>query len=284
MRVLCRSEPRVPTLDGLLIREAGDAPGENDRHVRWRTEAPRSTRQCARVLSKSSNLLILGLTPTARAALLGAAESVTLKAGERLNEPGERLTYAYFPLDAAISAGRGKGVNGQGCGVIGREGLVGIELILEMSEAEFCAEVQCSGRALKVPATFFRRQLAEQPAFHARMKRYAFMRLLLLSQDVHCFSHHLLEGRLASQLLLATARCGSKHIELTHQTLAKMLDVRRSGITLAATALRNRGLVRYARGKIEILDFEKLEAAACPCYATTVSTYARLLGAGRRLE
>ena len=55
-------------------------------------------------------------------------------------------------------------------------------------------------------------------------------------------------------------------------------------ITLAATALRNRGLVRYARGNIEILDCETLAAVACPCYASTMKFYARLLGARRRTE
>jgi CRP-like cAMP-binding protein len=231
-----------------------------------------------RVPATSSNLLILGLTSTAREALLSVAESVELRAGDRLIEPGIPLTHAYFPQDVAISAGHGANGNGLGCGVIGREGLVGIELIHEMTDGEFSAEVQCAGRALKVAATFFRRQLDEQPAFHARMKRYVFMRLLLLSQDVHCFSHHLLEGRLASQLLLARARGGSNHLALTHQMLARVLDVRRSGITLAAAALRRQGMVRYARGHIEILDGEKLESAACSCYAATLKTYTRLLG------
>jgi CRP-like cAMP-binding protein len=236
------------------------------------------------VLTKSSNLLIHGLAPAARAALLAAAEPVTLRAGDRLNEQGEPLTHAYFPLDAAVSTGRGIGANGASCGVIGREGVVGIELILDMSRVEFRAEVQCSGRALKVDADIFGRQLVEQPAFHTRMKRYACLRLWQLSQDVYCFSHHLLESRLASQLLLAMTRRGSRHIELTHEVLAKVLDVRRSGITLAATALRSRGLVRYARGNIEILDCARLESLACPCYASTLKFYARLLGARRSTE
>ena len=136
----------------------------------------------------------------------------------------------------------------------------------------------------KVLAAVFRRQLVEQPAFHSRMKRYACVRLWQVSQDVYCFGHHLLESRLACQLLLAMTRRRSKHIELTHEVLAKVLDVRRSGITLAATALRNRGLVRYARGNIEILDCETLAAVACPCYASTMKFYARLLGARRRTE
>lgn len=246
--------------------------------VRWRTESRRTSCQCARVPQTNSNLLIFGLTPSARAALLSAAEPVTLRVGDRLTEPGERLTHAYFPLDAAISVVREASGAGLGCGVIGREGLVGIELIHEMSDGEFCAEVQCPGGALKVAATFFRRQLQEQPAFHARMKRYAFMRLLTLTRDVHCFSHHLLESRLASQLLLARARGSSNHLALTHQMLARVLDVRRSGITLAAAALRRRGMVRYARGHIEIIDGERLESAACSCYGATLKTYARLLG------
>jgi CRP-like cAMP-binding protein len=236
------------------------------------------------VPTRSRNLLIQGLTPAVRAALLARAEPVTLRAGDRLVEPGEKLTHAFFPLDAAISTGREAGAKGTSCGVIGREGLVGIELVLGVSRVEFRAEVQCAGRALKVPAGMFERQLAEQPAFHTRMKRYACMRLLQVSQDVFCFGHHLLESRLACQLLLAKSRGGSKHIALTHEALAKMLDVRRSGITLAATALRGRGLLRYARGQIEVLDCGGLESMACCCYAATLATYARLLGTRRKTE
>ncbi len=257
---------------------------EVQRHVRWRTEVPRSSCQSVRVPATSSNLLIHGLTSAARDALLSDAEPVALRAGDRLAEPGQPLTHAYFPLDAVISAGCGARGDHPGCGVIGREGLVGIELIHEISEVEFPAEVQCPGAALRVGASSFRRQLSEQPAFHVLMKRYAFVRLMMVSQDVHCFSHHLLENRLASQLLTAMARGGSNHLALTHQMLARVLDVRRSGITLAAAALRDKGMVRYARGNIEILDGQKLVSLACSCYAANLKTYARLLGIRPRSE
>jgi Mn-dependent DtxR family transcriptional regulator len=45
-----------------------------------------------------------------------------------------------------------------------------------------------------------------------------------------------------------------------------MLGVRPVGIINAATALQRRGLIKYRRGEILVLDRKGLEAAACRCY------------------
>lgn len=229
--------------------------------------------------ANANNLLLAGLAAPSRAALMSGSESVTLRAGEQLYGAGERIEHAYFPIDAAISlATRVEAPLSLGVGVVGIEGMLGIGLILDSPVAEFNARVETSGRAWRVQSAHFSRQLDERPAFRARMNRYAYVCLLQLAQDITCRNFHLLEGRLARQLLMARDRARSNHIALTHATLAKLLGVRRAGVTLAASEMQKRGLVRYSRGDIQVLDVSALRATACGCYATDKRIYARVLG------
>lgn len=226
-----------------------------------------------------NNLLLAGLAASSRTALMSDSELVTLSAGQRLHGRGERVEYAYFPIDAAISLATCADTQSSlDVGVVGHEGMVGVGLILDSPVTEFSARVQTSGRAWRVNAALFSRQLQERPSLRTRMNRYAHVRLLQLAQDIGCRNFHLLEGRLARHLLMARDRARCSQIVLTHEMLAGMLGVRRAGITLKASALQKRAMLHYSRGHIEVLDLAALRATACPCYAADRSIYARLLG------
>jgi CRP-like cAMP-binding protein len=247
---------------------------------RWRIAAT-----IGRVSAIPDNLLLAGLPPSSRDALLLCAERVTLDARQPLYDEGERVTHAYFPIDCSITlAARDSADQALTIGTVGFEGMLGIGLVLDSPVMEFCAEVQAAGHAWRVDATPFARLLAEQPQLHARMNRYVYVRLMQMAQDISCRNSHLLEGRLACQLLMARDRARSNRVALTHEALARLLGVRRAGVTLSASAMQKRSLVRYARGDIQVLDLAALRAVSCACYSADRRIYARFLGKGRSPE
>jgi hypothetical protein len=112
------------------------------------------------------------------------------------------------------------------------------------------------------------------------LNRYLYVLMAQLAQSAACGRFHLLDARLARWLLMTHDRAGSKTFNLTHQFLAFMLGVRRSGVSVAAERLQGRNLIRYNRGRVEILDRKGLEALSCPCYASQLRIYRQRMGVG----
>ena len=97
-------------------------------------------------------------------------------------------------------------------------------------------------------------------------------------QSTACMANHEVEARLCRWLLRARDLSGSDHLPFTQEFLAEMLVVRRTSVTTVAHKLQEAGMVRYTRGRIEILDIEGLRDTACECYETVKAQYAELLG------
>jgi CRP-like cAMP-binding protein len=226
----------------------------------------------------SDNLLLGGLSHRIRQPLLRGAEPVVVRSGDLLETAGERAAQAIFPIDCSISlllAVDGEPVE---AGLIGDEGMLGIPLVLGTRVSAFRAVVQGSGRAWCIDAAHFTAHLERHPALHQRLNRYVYVRMLQLAQGAACRSFHLVEQRLARWLLMSRDRAHSDQLTLTHEVLGQLLGARRAGVTIAAHALQDRHLIRYARGRIRVLDARGLESAACSCYANEKQIYARSMG------
>ena len=199
--------------------------------------------------------------------------------GMKPSSHGTRIRHAYFPTASFISDITPiNGNSGLEVGLIGNEGMCGIALTLGVDASAHQSLVQGTGPALRIGAAAFRRERAQSPAMRRLLERYAFVLMTQLAQAAVCISSHVVEQRLARWLLMSHDRAHADTFDVTHAFLAKMLAVRRVGVTTAAGTLQKKKLIRYARGRMEIVNRRGLEAASCACYRIDRETWQRLLG------
>ena len=230
-------------------------------------------------MAVSENHLIALLPRRERLRLLAISELVQLELGVVLCEPGEATRHVYFPEDSFISLVTTlENEPMLEVGMVGREGMLGVQLMLGVTTTPLHALVQGAGTARRIEAMPFRRELAMSKALQRTLNRYLYVLMAQLATSAACTRFHSVGPRLGRWLLMSQDRAHSDSFHLTHEFLAYILGVRRVGITRAAGDLQRRGLIQYYRGEITVLDRAGLEAAACGCYVADRLAYDRLLG------
>ena len=224
------------------------------------------------------NHLIDLLPKKDRLRFLDTCDSVDLPLADVLCEPGKPTKYVYFPTGGFISLiAVVKGSPGVEVGMVGREGMLGVQLSLGVATAPLHAVVQGAGTALRMGTKAFKTELAACPALQSELNRYLYVLMSQLAESAACVRFHQIGPRLARWLLMSQDRSRAISFDVTQEFLAYMLGVRRAGITAAAGALQKSGLISYTRGKVTVLNRKGLERAACGCYAADQKTYAELL-------
>lgn len=227
----------------------------------------------------AANRLIAALPRPDRKHFLASCETIDLAFAAVLAEPGEPLSHAYFPTASFISLTKPlTGHTSLEIGMVGDEGMLGIPIMLGVEVSPLHAVVQGAGPALRIGAAAFRHELERSPALEKELQRYLYVVMDQLAQTATCTRFHVVEARLARWLLMTHDRAHSDAFHVTHEFLAYMLGVRRVGITKAASALQQHGLIRYSRGDVTVLDRGGLEAASCACYQADNAIYARIMG------
>ncbi len=226
-----------------------------------------------------NNRLIESLPSGSRSRLLAICEPVKLALGEILSEVGTPTQHVYFPIVGFISlVTTAKGQPTLEVGMVGREGMVGTQLVLGVEAAPLHAVVQGAGTAWRVGAPGFSKELARSSALQRGLNRYVYVTMMQLASSAFCLRYHQIGQRLARWLLMTQDRAHSDSFRITHEFLAYMLGVRRVGITTAASVLQREGLIRYRRGEIQVLSRRGLKAAACSCYADDREAYVKVFG------
>jgi CRP-like cAMP-binding protein len=222
-----------------------------------------------------TNTLIAGLPAKERLKFLANCEPVNLEFGDILYEADKPIDHVYFPLVGFISlVATLDGHQPLEMGLIGNEGMLGVTLTLGMKTAPMRAVVQGSGTALRMTGAQLISRLRDCPAMFRTLDQYLYVLLAQLTQSSVCTRFHEIEPRLARWLLMTHDRAHADHFRLTHEYLAGMLGVRRSGVSIAAAGLQLQKIIRYSRGEISILNRKGLEAASCRCYDAMIKDYA----------
>lgn len=199
--------------------------------------------------------------------------------GHILYEPGEEMKEVYFPEQALLSL---LSLLEDGTlteiALVGNEGMVGLPVIWGGRSTPQLLTVQFAGDVLVLEAD----QLVEEFNRDGTLRQLLllFMQALFtqVAQNATCNRQHTIEERLARWLLSVQDSVQQDSLTLTHDFIAKMLGIRRSGVTVAAGVLQQAGMIRYSRGRIAILDRARLETASCECYRLVQQEYNRLLG------
>jgi CRP-like cAMP-binding protein len=163
-------------------------------------------------------------------------------------------------------------------GLIGREGMAGLPLLLGIDTSYVEGMVQGDGNTLCMEAGVFKRALEEEPEFQSLLFRYCEAMIAQVTQTAACNGRHGLEQRLARWLLMTHDRAEGDDLYITHEFLGLMLCVYRPSITVIANTLQRAGMIRSGRGHITILDRGALEDTACDCYHAVKRRFARVLG------
>lgn len=224
---------------------------------------------------------LLDLLPVHKAEeFINECELIELKAGQVLATAGEPMAYAYFPLSCIVSwekqidAGAFIAI-----ALIGCEGMLCFSFNLGIDQTSCRAIVQKEGFAWRLTAEKFERQLLNNSALSTILKRYTFVVLSQLMQLSVCNLFHVLECRLAKIFLMLQDRADSNELQITQESLAQMLGVRRVGVTKAASAMQRKNIISYSRGRVSIINKHYLQQQSCVCYKLDKAVYEDFLSA-----
>jgi len=231
------------------------------------------------------NQLLSSLPPEEYQTLEPYLEEVHLLLGQVLYEPREEIRCVYFPNEAMVSlvsiVENGATIE---VGMVGNDGMVGVPVFLEGGYTTNCAVVQIAGSAMRMDAAVLKNFFHQSGQLQRILLLYTQALLTQVSQTATCNRLHSLESRLARWLLSAQDCALTSELLLTQEYIANMLGTRRASVTVAAGVLQQEGCIRYSRGKIMILDRNKLKNAACECYTVVKDEFNRLLASRRDEE
>jgi CRP-like cAMP-binding protein len=217
------------------------------------------------------NVLLAALPADEYNRIAQSLDTIPLKLKSVVHRPGDPVEHVYFPGGGFFSMVT---VLKDGAMVevatIGREGAVGITAVLDGNPISSTSMVQGeTDTCYRMKADVFRQEMDRRGVFYELLTHYTQALVGFIMQSTACNAVHSVEQRLARWLLMARDRMESDEFPLTQEFVAMMLGASRPTVTIVASTLQKAGLITYHRGKLKIVDAERLEAASCECYRTT---------------
>src|SRR3954466_2432718 len=227
----------------------------------------------------NDNLLLASLSESDIKLLLPHLKLIDVKQHQLLFEPGDRISTTYFPLTAIVSLvvllSSGQSIE---AAMVGRDGVVSATAALDGKIAVNRGVVQLAGEMMACDSSELKSAAKQSDTLMSLLLRHE---QALFSQAQHsaaCIANHVVEARLCRWLLRARDLARGNTLEFTQEYLGEMLGVRRTSVTVVAHTLQQAGFIKYARGKITLLNLQGLQDGACECYETVKSHYEHFLG------
>ncbi len=228
----------------------------------------------------SQNILLRGLSEEDYASVSRHLETVKLGFRQVIWEPGQIADYAYFPDDSVISLVR---VLDDGSmievGIVGYEGMAGIDMILGGNVQLYRAISQGGGGAMRIHRSQLIEEFRRGGPLQTMLLRFTHAFMLQVAQTAACNRLHPLSNRLARWLLFMHDRVTGDVMQITQEFLSYMLGSRRAGINEAMQQFKQSHLIRHSRNRITVVDRKGLEGASCECYESVRREFERTLGA-----
>jgi len=213
------------------------------------------------------NLILRSIPKTEYETLHPYLEQVSLAWHQVLHQSHQPIVWGYFPNGGVVSLivpmSDGKSAE---VGMVGREGFVGAPLAGGLDRSRHVAMLQVAALAMRVEADALQSILPAAPRLATLLTRYALVQGMQLAQTAACNRLHNLEQRLARWLLMSQDRVSGNVLPYTHDLLAVMLGTDRPSVSVAIGELQGKGSIHHARGKVEIVDRNRLKKSSCECY------------------
>ena len=237
-----------------------------------------------RTRSPSTRNLLLNTIPRAEfLKVVPSLKTIEMKRRELVWQAGGQIPFVYFPETAMVSVVSTM-ANGSTAevGVIGRDGMTGIPVLLGARVSPCEAFVQVPGEVLRMPTQVFQRMLSRNRRAHSLLLRYSYVFLHQISRSAACNLFHTVRHRCAKWLLMTWERVGETEFQLSQEFLAEMLGSRRAGVADATLEFKREGLIDYQHGRMRIRDAEGLKRFACECYLLIRRESERVLNSNAR--
>ncbi len=179
------------------------------------------------------NRLLAALTRTELAVLQPLLQFAELPLRLDCEVPNTPIRDVYFPesgVASVVAKGNGNLVE---VGLIGREGMTGLMVVMGNDRSPHHTYVQIAGDGHRISAANLRVAMRDQPSLRELFLCYGQSFLIQTAHTALANGKSSLEGRLARWLLLADDRIDGSDLPLVHEFMALMLGVHRPGVTLA---------------------------------------------------
>jgi CRP-like cAMP-binding protein len=218
-----------------------------------------------------TNLILSRLTDSDFNLIEADLEDVDLPVRKVLEHQQRRIDSVYFPESGFASVvANGEGKRPIEVGIIGREGMTGLAVLLGHERSKHETYMQAPGKGRRLKTSILRKAIDKRVSLHRSLLRYVNSFLDQAAMTALANGRSTIEARLARWMLMADDRVEGGKLPLTHEFLSMMLGVTRPGVTVAVQLLERKGLIGRQRGSIVIIGRKALEKLSNGTYAPAV--------------